>query len=135
MNIKRGEQYFELVEKPDTLRKGSMNSSTIDEAKKYLSRSGDMKQYNEKVRVYHDYGFQGRLVELVTGPYDAAKLSDVGILNDVLSSITIPEGLKVTIYEDESFGGSSKTFSSSVNCLKRIGFNDKTSSIIVKRQL
>jgi len=87
------------------------------------------------VKVYSDCGFQGVVVELLLGHYNIVQLSDMGIMNDVLSSITIPEGLKVTIYEDESFGGSSKTFSSSVDCLKRIGFNDKTSSIIVKRQL
>lgn len=51
--------------------------------------------------------------------------------NDDLSSMQIPNGLKVTIYENDNFGGRSKTFTSSVACLET-GWNDNASSVVVE---
>jgi len=52
--------------------------------------------------------------------------------NDKLSSLAIPNGMKVTIYEHDNYGGRTTTFTSSVACMDG-SWNDMTSSIVVER--
>lgn len=78
-------------------------------------------------RIFEHTGFGGRSQDLYPGRYD---MSDLTIGNDVVSSIQVPAGMLVTLYEHEHFGG---TKLEAAQALTSLGtFNDKTSSIRVE---
>jgi hypothetical protein len=81
-----------------------------------------------KAIIYEHSNFQGRSQELIPGSYNMASL---GIPNDSLSSLKVKKGLKVTLYEHESFCGRSKTFTADAAWVGD-DFNDITSSIEVE---
>lgn len=80
------------------------------------------------VTLYEDCNYSGKQHFLEPGNY---RLYQMKIDNDKLSCLNIPYGMKVTIYENDGFGGSSKTYTSSVACLES-QWNDKASSIVVE---
>lgn len=61
-------------------------------------------------------------------------LKQYGISNDDVSSIKIPNGYTVRIYEDDNFKGNYWTFTSDVSNLKDYGCNDTMSSLIITRE-
>lgn len=69
------------------------------------------------------------------GEYD---LPNIGIDNDRISSIRIPPGYEVTVYEHAGFGGESIVFVSDVECLvdytmkRNISWNDQISSFKIR---
>ncbi len=80
------------------------------------------------VTLHEDCNYGGKQVALQAGTYKDYQMK---INNDNLSSMQIPEGMKVTIYEHNSFKGKSKTYSANVSCLEE-GWNDMASSIVVE---
>lgn len=80
-----------------------------------------------KVSFYVD-GFGSQGVDLGPGKYDTAQL---GIPNDSLSSIRIPAGRTVQIFEDSGFSGKSQTYTSDVASLGGTVWNDVASSWII----
>jgi hypothetical protein len=83
-----------------------------------------------KVTLYAN-NFTGTSKQLAAGSYDN---SDLGIGNNTLSAISIPRGLKVTLYEYGAFEGRSLVLAKSAgpDLLATYGFNDITSSIKVQ---
>ncbi|MDJ0616414.1 MAG: Vps62-related protein [Calothrix sp. MO_192.B10] len=79
------------------------------------------------VYIYEDVNFDGKSAELLPGDYD---MSSLGIPNDSLSSLKVPLGMKVTLYEHHGFAGRSKTFTHDTPRVD--DFNDITSSIKVE---
>ncbi|HPJ29786.1 MAG TPA: beta/gamma crystallin-related protein [Methanothrix sp.] len=77
--------------------------------------------------IFEHKNFKGRSQELGIGKYDINLLT---IGNDAVSSLKVPSGLRVILYEHSRFQGKSKTFSGG-NHGTVDDFNDKTSSIIV----
>jgi hypothetical protein len=79
------------------------------------------------VVVYRDRDFRGGSQSLGPGRYDMGQLT-VG--NDGISSLQVPDGWTVTLYENEHFQGRSKTFTSDA---PHVGddFDDSTSSLVV----
>jgi hypothetical protein len=86
------------------------------------------KQGGAVVTVYEDANFLGNSASLGVGRYD---LEQLGIANDSLSSLRVPIGMAVTLYEDWDFGGRSMTFAQDAIYVGD-DFNDITSSIIVR---
>lgn len=84
-----------------------------------------------KVSIFADNNFQGASQELGVGSYDFKDLS-IGIGNDVLSSLKVPAGYRVTLYEHGGFQGKSKTYTSDASIIDE-GFNDNTSSIRIEK--
>jgi hypothetical protein len=82
-----------------------------------------------KVLIYSDENYQGASQELVEGNYDINSLT---IGNDTLSSLKIPQGIKVTLYEHAGFSGRSKMFTEDTPWVGD-DFNDLTSSIKVEK--
>ncbi|HMK27708.1 MAG TPA: hypothetical protein VK483_16875, partial [Chitinophagaceae bacterium] len=70
---------------------------------------------NNYVMLYEDCNYSGRSKFIEPGTYP---MSQMKIDNDKLSSIQIPAGMKVTIYQDDNFRGRSKTYYNSVSCLE-----------------
>ena len=90
------------------------------------------------VTVYEHCWFEGRGVEKPIGKYN---INDMGLANDTISSIKIPTGYLVTVYEHANFQGKSQTFSSDVSCLVynpmrgSTSWNDQISSFIVHEEV
>lgn len=85
---------------------------------------------NNYVTLYQDCNYSGKKQFLQTGSYRTYQLS-VG--NDNLSSLQIPSGMKVTLYEHDEFKGQSKTYYSSTTCLE-YGWDNNASSIVVESE-
>jgi hypothetical protein len=83
-----------------------------------------------KVTVYQD-DFTGTSKQLRAGNYEH---SEIGIANNTLSAITIPRGLRVTLYEHGALEGKSLTLvkSAGVDLLNQFQFNDVVSSMKVE---
>lgn len=75
--------------------------------------------------------FNGASVGLLPGRYSG---KEMGIMNDQLSSVRVPPGLRVTLFENEGFWGRSLILNEDANTetLNRSAFNDLTSSILVE---
>jgi hypothetical protein len=83
--------------------------------------------------VYQHCGFRGYGVRLPLGWYNLRKLRRMGIRNDDLSSIRVPRGYVVTLFEHVNFRGRRIRLTHSDNCFVNNGFNDIVSSIKVER--
>jgi hypothetical protein len=80
------------------------------------------------VDVYADGAYGGATQRLLEGRYDIGALT-VG--NDAISSLTVPPGWRVTLYQNGGFTGSTKVITSDTSMLGS-DFNDITSSIVVE---
>ncbi len=84
--------------------------------------------FAQRVTLYEDCNYSGRSSSLGVGRYT---MYEMGIGNDHLSSLQVPYGLKLIIYENDYFQGSYKTFTGDVSCLDR-DWQDRTSSLVVE---
>ncbi|MFI6695101.1 hypothetical protein ACIBLA_25775 [Streptomyces sp. NPDC050433] len=80
---------------------------------------------NDYVIVHGERGCEGKSQTLQPGAYDTSALDE----NDFISSVTIPKGWTVTLYEDGKFAGRSKTLTATGD----VGddFDNITSSLTV----
>ncbi len=82
------------------------------------------------VTLFADPNFAGKSQVLAVGRYDVAQL---GIADETLSSLRVPKGLVVTLYEHSGFRGRSVSFTADTS---NVGdFNDRTSSVVVARAI
>ena len=80
------------------------------------------------IGLFEQCNYTGKKAYLIPGSYKGYQLQ---IGNDKLSSLQIPDGMRVTIYEHDDFKGRSVTYTASIACLTE-GWNDNTSSIVVE---
>jgi uncharacterized protein YkwD len=80
------------------------------------------------VTIYQHSDYKGASKSFKLGKYN---LQDLGIGNDQLSSLKVPQGWRVRLYEHADFRGKFKDFTSST-AFAGADWNDKTSSIIVE---
>lgn len=93
--------------------------------------SGDLGVFGTTINLavfYEQANFAGQSRSLGIGRYD---LDLIGLPNDCISSLRVPAGLRVTLFQDAGFSGNSITFTDSASFVG--SFNDKTSSIVVER--
>ncbi|MUG91313.1 Tolloid-like protein 1 [Scytonema sp. UIC 10036] len=83
---------------------------------------------SNRVVIYSDSDFQGRSQELEPGRYDVGQIA---IGNDHLSSLKVPSGLRVILYEHAGFQGRSKVFASDTPYVGD-DFNDFASSLEIQ---
>ena len=101
--------------------------STNSFAENYQGQNSGQ-QNNTYITIFENCSFQGKSRSLAVGDYsDVEKLN---IRNDSISSIQIPEGLQITLFEDERFRGNSVVISTSETCLNR-AWDNQASSIKV----
>ena len=67
----------------------------------------DLSAQSNFITLHEDCDFKGKQSILEPGNYSTYQMN---IGNDKLSSIQIPSGMKVTIYEHKNYKGKSKTF-------------------------
>ncbi len=85
----------------------------------------------ERVVIYSDGNYKGQSASLLPGTYNT--MGQIGFPDNALSSLTVPVGYRVVIYEFENFAGKSYTITASKPGFIISGWNDKTSSIAVYR--
>jgi GH18 family chitinase len=81
--------------------------------------------------VYKDCNYSGYAVALPVGDYTLSQMNAKGILNDDVSSLKVSSGYKVTLYENDNFGGASFVVTADNSCLVGNSWNDRTTSMRV----
>lgn len=82
--------------------------------------------------LYVDCNYSGLAVTINPGDY--SWIVSLGFPNDALSSLTIPSGYQIILYQDANFAGNSITVTGNISCLIDQGFNDVTSSLRFSKQ-
>ncbi|SEM23131.1 Transglycosylase SLT domain-containing protein [Paenibacillus sp. cl141a] len=80
------------------------------------------------VTFYADINYGGKAVTLGIGNYTLSQLNANGIPNDWMSSLKVPSGWTVEVYENDNFGGTKWTFTSDSSWVGNT-INDKMSSV------
>lgn len=86
----------------------------------------------ENVVFHANDNFQGASFTGGVGVYTIADIKNTLVGNDAISSIQIPQGLSVTVYQHSNAGGRSATYTTSMPTLGT--FNNITSHIVVSRR-
>ncbi|MCX6317103.1 MAG: hypothetical protein NTW29_07420 [Bacteroidetes bacterium] len=87
---------------------------------------------NEAVIIYADDNYRGQAATLLPGTYSTMAQAS-GFPDNALSSLQVPAGYRVVLYEFENFGGKSYTVTASKSGFSFSGWNDKASSVKVYR--
>lgn len=77
---------------------------------------------------YQHINYGGTSVTLAKGNYTLSQLNALGIPNDWVSSIKVPAGWTVEVYQNDNFAGTKWTFTSSTNYVED-ACNDQMSSV------
>lgn len=77
---------------------------------------------------YADINYGGTAITLGVGNYTLSQLNARGIPNDWMSSLKVPSGWTVEVYEHDNFGGTKWTYTSSSSWVGTT-VNDKMSSV------
>ena len=77
---------------------------------------------------YSDTYYQGTVQALYPGSYN---VSDLKVGNDALSSLRVPTGWTVRLYEDSNYSGAYVDVTSDSGDLSSVSFSDHASSIVV----
>jgi predicted alpha-1,6-mannanase (GH76 family) len=80
-----------------------------------------------KVHVYQDLNYSGFYSQLAIGTYTLSQLQAKGISDNDITSMTVPAGYVVTVYENDYFGGAFKTYTANSTWLA--DWNDRISSV------
>jgi hypothetical protein len=99
-------------------------ASSEPEAAASISTSGSV---SAEVFIYSDANYRGASQRLAPGRYD---LRDIMIGNDQVSSVLVPSGWRVTLYEHAGFKGYSRVYTTDTYFTRDM--NDAASSIIVE---
>lgn len=83
------------------------------------------------VTIYEDCGFRGRSKTLEPGEY--RRMRGVGFENDSVSSVRVPRGLELVIYEDNKFRGPYARIDRDIQCFDR-QWDNRVSSMKVSGQ-
>ena len=84
--------------------------------------------YSDGVTIYENCDFSGKSQTLRLGEY--RRMRDAGFGNDSVSSIRVPRGVEVIIYEDDNYRGSFARIDNDIRCFDR-QWNDKVSSLSI----
>ncbi len=95
----------------------------------FMAGSGVQSQ-TDRVIVYQNQNYGGTSQEFVPGEYNISELYQ-GVGNDTISSLKVPKGWTVTLYQHANFQGKTKTFTADTQWVET-DFNDITSCIVVK---
>ncbi|MEK3865880.1 cellulase family glycosylhydrolase [Paenibacillus sp. FSL H7-0716] len=86
---------------------------------------------SKKAEFFVDAGYQGKAVQLGVGTYNYNSLVSKGVSNDAISSVKVPKGYKVTLYNDDNYSGGTKVLFEDASSLG--SYNDKASSLKIEK--
>ena len=81
--------------------------------------------------VYRDFNYAGAWSSLPPGRYTIAQLAARGVRDNDITSITVPPGWTVTMFENDNFTGASLVRTANDNFLSGGAWTDRVSSLIV----
>jgi len=113
--------------------KNRIGSLIIEETGYNNNNNNNNNNYNgyDRVIIYADEDYRGQSASLLHGTYST--MAQAGFPDNALSSLSVPAGFRVILYEEINFGGKSYTITQSKSKFYISGWNDKTSSIAVYR--
>lgn len=106
---------------------GALKEWTVGEGNEYFKAA-----QRQTATLYQHCAFGGYGVALPLGSYTLSQLQTLGVKNDDISSLRVPAGLKITLYEHDNFQGKFLIFTGDDDCLVDNGANDMMSSIKVE---
>lgn len=83
------------------------------------------------VILYTDRDYKGKAVTLSEGEYNLSRMGLYNLKDNDMSSLKVTPGFKVTIYADDNFQGTSKSYTASESFVGE-EWNDKMSSLTVE---
>jgi len=86
----------------------------------------------ESVTLYQHCKYGGKAVSLKTGIYELPALKAMGLRDNDVSSIQVPKGYRVLIFDDPRRFGRPLSLYRSIKCLKGTGYNDKVSAVVIR---
>lgn len=86
------------------------------------------------VTVYQHCNFGGYAVSLEAGNYPLSQLNALGIRNNDVSSVRVPEGYTIEMFNNDNYSGTVVTKTADDDCLVNDSFNDQLTSIIVTKE-
>ena len=101
-----------------------MFSGTVTAQSSHRASSG----HSGDVTVYEHCDFGGKSQTIRPGEY--RKMRDAGFGNDSVSSIRVPQGSQVTLYENDDYRGSFAHVDQDIRCFDR-QWNDRVSSLSI----
>jgi predicted alpha-1,6-mannanase (GH76 family) len=107
----------------DSLPTGTIDLSTQSAGLHLFESAASL----NKVHAYQNINYGGFYSQLSTGNYTLAQLQARGIADNDITSLTVPAGYVVTVYENDNFGGASKVFTA--NSAWLADWNDRISSL------
>ncbi len=84
----------------------------------------------DQVAVYEHASYDGARAYLQQGSYGTAALAALGMGDNAVSSLTVPSGYRVTVYDGDGFTGESVTYGANEPWVGV--WNDRVSSLIVE---
>lgn len=84
-----------------------------------------------QVILYQNADFNGWSASFSTGDFPLSALTSAGGVNNAASSVMVPDGWSVTLYDSDSQTGESFTLTGNTENLSSVSFNDRTTSLRV----
>ncbi len=107
----------------------ALTGHSVDDLWQLYSNNTAPVSASSGVTVYQDANYEGRAFTLARGTY-AAIDTNARAINDSLSSLRIPAGYTVTVYDDD-FSGTSAVYTADVPYVGDL-LNDKISTIVIE---
>lgn len=85
-------------------------------------------------KLYSECDFMGDGMALEVGDYTLADLKSLGFIDNDLSSVELENGYEIELFDNNHFEGDHIVIASSTACLNSDTFNDKASSLIIRRK-
>lgn len=89
-------------------------------------------EFAQGIDIYNDANYAGWQASFDVGSYTLSDITAAGGYDNQLSSVKVPSGYKVTLYDGDNFTGTSLTLTANTNYVGS-DFNDKTTSLIVEK--
>ncbi len=100
---------------------------------KAFYRLADALEPTEEVTLSEDCNYDGYNISVGVGEYSQTELNSLGVINNDVSSLNIPSGFEVELYDDDNFEGSMISKSEDDDCLDDDAFNNQVSSARIVR--
>jgi predicted alpha-1,6-mannanase (GH76 family) len=81
--------------------------------------------------VYQHRNYNGRSSALTAGSYSTTALAARGVANNDVTSLTVPPGWRVTLFDGDNLSGASLARAGNDTLLNDDGWNDRASSMVV----
>lgn len=86
------------------------------------------------VTVFADCNYSGVSGKLEVGDYNLAQLKKFGLGNNDISSVKVPKGMSITVYENDFLRGDSASTAGDVQCIDTGDFANRITSVSISNE-